>query len=111
MAFVSKIRKETLSNFTNDFTDRFAEFVKGCKGSVNIKTKEVSRIPIPIGIEFENEEDLVAYILAFEEVEPLRIILPRIRNVMPSIIANEIIGVQPMTGPVSQIHAMRARYA
>mgnify|MGYP003346963958 FL=1 len=29
-----------------------------------------------------------------------RVILPVIRRVMPTVIANEIIGVQPMTGPV-----------
>jgi hypothetical protein len=38
------------------------------------------------------------------------IILPLIRRVMPTIIANEIIGVQPMTGPVGQIHTLRVKY-
>ena len=40
-----------------------------------------------------------------------RVILPVIRRVMPTVIANEILGVQPMTGPVSQIHTLRVRYA
>ena len=40
-----------------------------------------------------------------------RVILPVIRRVMPTVIANEIIGVQPMQGPVSQIHTLRIRYA
>jgi len=40
-----------------------------------------------------------------------RVILPVIRRVMPTVIANEIIGVQPMTGPVGQIHTLRIRYA
>jgi hypothetical protein len=30
---------------------------------------------------------------------------------MPTVIANEIVGVQPMTGPVGQIHTLRVRYA
>jgi hypothetical protein len=30
---------------------------------------------------------------------------------MPTVIANEIVGVQPMTGPVAQIHTLRVRYA
>jgi hypothetical protein len=30
---------------------------------------------------------------------------------MPSVIANEIVGVQPMAGPVGQIHTLRVRYA
>ena len=40
-----------------------------------------------------------------------RVILPVIRRVMPTVIANEIVGVQPMTGPVGQIHTWRVRYA
>jgi hypothetical protein len=40
-----------------------------------------------------------------------RVILPVIRRVMPSVIANDIVGVQPMAGPVGQIHTLRVRYA
>ena len=40
-----------------------------------------------------------------------RVILPVIRRVMPTVIANEIVGVQPMSGPVGQIHTLRIRYA
>ena len=40
-----------------------------------------------------------------------KVILPVIRRVMPTVIANEIIGVQPMAGPVSQIHTLRVKYA
>lgn len=40
-----------------------------------------------------------------------KVILPVIRRVMPTVIANEIIGVQPMTGPVAQVHTLRVRYA
>jgi len=40
-----------------------------------------------------------------------RVILPVIRRVMPTVIANELIGVQPMSGPVGQIHTLRVRYA
>ena len=40
-----------------------------------------------------------------------KVILPVIRRVMPTVIANEIIGVQPMTSPVAQIHTLRVRYA
>ena len=39
------------------------------------------------------------------------VILPVIRRVMPTVIANEIVGVQPLTGPVGQIHTLRVRYA
>lgn len=40
-----------------------------------------------------------------------KVMLPLIRRVMPTVIANEILGVQPMTGPVGQIHTLRVRYA
>ena len=40
-----------------------------------------------------------------------RVILPVIRRVLPTVIANELVGVQPMTGPVAQIHTLRVRYA
>jgi len=39
-----------------------------------------------------------------------RVILPVIRRVMPTVIANELVGVQPMTGPVGQIHTLRVRF-
>src|SRR5210317_1997024 len=45
-------------------------------------------------------------------IAPLnKVILPVIRRVMPTVIANELVGVQPMTGPVGQIHTLRVRYA
>ena len=34
-----------------------------------------------------------------------KVILPVIRRVMPTVIANEIIGVQPMTGPGPNSHS------
>ena len=40
-----------------------------------------------------------------------KVILPVIRRVMPTVIANELVGVQPMTDPVGQIHTLRVRYA
>jgi len=40
-----------------------------------------------------------------------KVMLPLMRRVMPTVIANEIMGVQPMTGPVGQIHTLRVRYA
>lgn len=37
------------------------------------------------------------------------VILPVIRRVYPTIIANDILGVQPMTGPVGLIHTLRTK--
>lgn len=38
------------------------------------------------------------------------VLLPVIRRVMPNIIASQIIGVSPMTGPVGNISTLRTRY-
>lgn len=38
------------------------------------------------------------------------VILPLIRNIYPTIIARDLIGVQPMTGPTGLIHGLRAKY-
>lgn len=40
-----------------------------------------------------------------------KVILPVIRRVAPSVIANEIMGVQPMTGPLGYVYTLRFRYA
>ena len=39
------------------------------------------------------------------------ILIPMIRKVFPTMIANQIVGVQPMTGPTGQIHTLRTSYA
>jgi hypothetical protein len=38
-------------------------------------------------------------------------ILPLIRNVMPLLMAQQIVGVQPMTGPLTQIFNLRKLFA
>lgn len=38
------------------------------------------------------------------------VLLPLIRNVMPNVIAHDIAGVQPMTGPTGSLFKMRKRY-
>lgn len=40
-----------------------------------------------------------------------KVVMPIIRRVMPGVIANEIVGVQPMTGPVGQVFTLRVQYA
>src|SRR5690606_1303497 len=36
---------------------------------------------------------------------------PVIRRVAPTVIANELMGVQPMSGPLSYVYSLRFRYA
>ena len=40
-----------------------------------------------------------------------KVMMPLIKRVMPTVIANEIMGVVPMSGPVAQITTMRVQYA
>jgi hypothetical protein len=42
--------------------------------------------------------------------DAVKVLLPMIRNVMPKILAHDLIGVQQMTGPAGQIFTMRTRY-
>lgn len=39
-----------------------------------------------------------------------QVLIPLLRRVMPSLIAADIIGVQPMVGPAAGVFSMRARY-
>ena len=39
-----------------------------------------------------------------------KVILPILRRVLPNVIANEIVGVQPMQGPTAQIMSLRYIY-
>jgi len=39
-----------------------------------------------------------------------KVILPVLRRVMPNVIANDLVGVQPLQGPVAQINTLRHTY-
>lgn len=45
-----------------------------------------------------------------DEDDLRKILIPMIRRTIPSMMANDIIGVQPMTAPTGLIYSMRARY-
>lgn len=40
-----------------------------------------------------------------------KVILPVLRRVMPGVIANELVGVQPLDGPYGQVHTLRVNLA
>jgi len=40
-----------------------------------------------------------------------KILIPMIRRIIPGTIATELVGVQPMTGPVGFVYTLRYRYA
>lgn len=57
----------------------------------------------------EKEADEIVRRLSAPPVQPNRngVLIPMIRRIIPSLIANEIIGVQPMTGAVGEIYSIK----
>lgn len=71
-----------------------------------------NNIPAEKTVLTEDEEaDEIVRRLATPPLPPLhQMMMPVIRRIIPGVIANEIIGVQPMTGPVGEIHTLSHRY-
>jgi hypothetical protein len=104
--YSSPIRQGVYDYIKKDATEEFLEWSGCVLGTWEFHQKGSMRM-----IQFSRQEDQVAYLLRWtEDVTFDHTILNLIRRVMPSVIANDIIGVQPMTGPVGQLFAMRARY-
>jgi len=95
---------ELLTSRWQDTRQALLEGLQGTKKSVMAATLENTRKYLV--------ESATAGATSAGNVATLnRVILPVIRRVMPTVIANEIVGVQPMTGPVGQIHTLRVRYS
>mgnify|MGYP003351881881 CR=1 FL=1 len=103
--FGSPIRNGVLATL-DQVTEEFEKWSTGLIGTYEIDINDGKN-----EIRFSHQEDQAAYLLTWTEDIPLTtLLIPLLRRVMPSIIANDIIGVSPMTGPVGQIFAMRSRY-
>ena len=51
------------------------------------------------------------YLVGVDMLSPFKkVMLPIIRRVMPKLIAQELVGVQPMAGPVGQVMTLKHRY-
>ena len=95
---------ELLESLWQDTKTALLEGLQGNKKGVMATTLENTRKYL--------SETAVAGTTSAGNVATLnRVILPVIRRVMPTVIANELVGVQPMTGPVGQIHTLRVRYS
>ena len=95
---------ELLESRWVDTKNALLEGLQGNKKSVMAATRENTRRYL--------SESATAGATSAGNVATLnRVILPVIRRVMPTVIANELVGVQPMTGPVGQIHTLRVRYS
>jgi hypothetical protein len=95
---------ELLENRWQDTKTALLEGLNGNKKAVMASTLENTR-------KWLNETAGAGATSAGNVATLNRVILPVIRRVMPTVIANELVGVQPMTGPVGQIHTLRVRYS
>ena len=95
---------ELLEGRWQETKDALLEGLSGNKKSVMASTLENTR-------KYLSESATAGATSAGNVATLNRVILPVIRRVMPTVIANEIVGVQPMTGPVGQIHTLRVRYS
>jgi hypothetical protein len=95
---------ELLESRWQDTKSALLEGLQGTKKSVMAATLENTR-------KYLSETATAGATSAGNVATLNRVILPVIRRVMPTVIANELVGVQPMTGPVGQIHTLRVRYA
>ena len=95
---------ELLESRWQDTKTALLEGLQGTKKSVMATTLENTR-------KYLSESATAGATSAGNVATLNRVILPVIRRVMPTVIANELVGVQPMTGPVGQIHTLRVRYS
>jgi hypothetical protein len=95
---------ELLESRWSDTKNALLEGLSGTKKSVMATTLENTR-------KYLSESATAGATSAGNVATLNRVILPVIRRVMPTVIANELVGVQPMTGPVGQIHTLRVRYS
>jgi hypothetical protein len=95
---------QLLESRWSETKDALLEGLQGNKRSVMATTLENTR-------KYLSESATAGATSAGNVATLNRVILPVIRRVMPTVIANELVGVQPMTGPVGQIHTLRVRYS
>ena len=83
--------------------------VRERKGEGGMLQMESLLTEAPIPANFMGASSSTAGAGGIDTFDPVLVSL--VRRTMPNLIANEIVGVQPMTGPVGLIFAMRSRYS
>jgi hypothetical protein len=102
---------------TNDIVNNWSEVKSTLLEGLNSSKKEI------VGAVLENQRDyimggksMVAETAATGSVQAHDIanfrktLLPMIRRIIPGTIATELVGVQPMTGPVGLVYTLRYKY-
>ena len=94
-------------NLTENWNETKTALVDGLEGNKKVVMEQV----LENAKQYLTETAAAGTTMAGNIATLNKVILPVIRRVMPTVIANELVGVQPMTGPVGQIHTLRVRYA
>lgn len=93
---------------TEGWAETKAELLDGLSGSRRAITDQVLENSKQYLV---NETAAVGSIQAHDIANFRKNLLPLIRRIIPGTIATDLVGVQPMTGPVSQVFSMKYKYA
>lgn len=108
----------------NDFYQTISKWIESSKtGRIKLKivrapyVSSIFRRPADyqhIQIKIKNQNDVAIFLMFFSDYifdfRDVGVILPIIRRMMPTILANELCGVQPMTGPLGSIFSLKTQY-
>jgi len=96
--------REGVADSQFHFTPQFLTWAQtALTGHYSIETDTPNKF-----IQFELADDLATFALVWTEEYVAKITINK--RVMPTIIATNIIGVSPLTGPVDQVQLLRERY-
>ena len=132
------VRHRELAEASVDLRDLYKQTYRWLKAEAKGKWK-ISRLkptgvrPLPIRaflkftpipgdtliVSIKKERDVALFKMFFSDfyhpraagTDLTRVILPMMRRVMPNLLAQSIIGVQPMTGTPAALHVLKARYS
>lgn len=98
---------ELLNEKWQDVKDTLLDGLSGNKKEITEKVLENTRKYLTGGLQETASQGAVAAqdIAGFRKT-----LLPLIRRIIPGTIATELVGVQPMSGPVGQVYSMRYTY-
>lgn len=103
--------KDLLENKNNSWNDLKTELLEGLSGRKREVTETMLENARP-GLSAQINENAAMGSTSAGNVAMIpKVILPVIRRVAPSVIANEIMGVQPMSGPLGFAVTLRFKYA
>ena len=109
----SAVKKELLDSLSPTKTDIVDSILQSQRDAILNELRVVyNKAPAKPMTEEEEAEEIVRRLSA--PPKPIwdnSVSIPMIRRIIPNTIATDIIGVQPMTGPVGEIFTMRVRYS